>query len=135
MKQIFISICFFICLPLCSQNLSGLKVTELAPKVFNAMLKVSQGATLIDVQTSDQFAEAHLINANSLPQKKDLIDFINCLDKSQKVFVYCKFGERSNQVGRLLLEHDFIYVYSLKGGVDAWKSYNLEVESDRIDKK
>lgn len=110
-------------------------VKELAPKVFNAMLNVSKGATIIDVQTAQQFVEAHISSAYPAPEKDDLIKIMASIDKSKRVFIYCRYGERSDKASKILIQNGFLYVYELKGGLDRWIDDNFEVEDVKIDKE
>lgn len=127
MRNIIIYICLSL---LVLSAYAKPKVAELPPKAFYAMLKVSPNATIIDVQTSEQFSKVHMKGALPAPEKKDLIKLSASLPKTSKLFIYCREGERSLSAARFLLEDGFKYVYSLKGGLLEWDKYDFPLEVD-----
>lgn len=105
------------------------KVTELPPKAFSAMLKISAKAKIIDVQTAEQFVQAHIVGALPAPEKKDLLKIVDTPTKETKIFIYCREGARSLEAANQLIKKGYIFVYSLKGGLLAWDEggYPLEL--------
>lgn len=76
---------------------------------------------LLDVRTSEEYAEGHIEGAMNIDVKKG--DFMNValsqLDKERPVAVYCKSGRRSASAAKMLTKEGFTVV-NLKGGIMAW---------------
>lgn len=53
----------------------------------------------------------------------DFLSEINELDPDQPVVVICQLGQKSFNAAHRLIELDFSCVYSLHGGLEAWKRY------------
>ena len=71
--------------------------------------------------------EAHEVAQDSLPQSlhiplADLAHNQRKLNRKKKWVVYCQKGIRSSQAATWLLKAGFQEVYSLRGGLDAWRS-------------
>ena len=81
---------------------------------------------LLDVRESSELNQGFIKGAKHIPLT-DLPKRIAELekDKSRKVAVYCRSGQRSSQACRTLKKHDFTDVYHLAGGVLAWESADL----------
>ncbi len=91
----------------------------------------SPDVILLDVRTSEEFAEGHLEGALNIDQGKS--DFMqqakSTLDTSKTIAVYCRSGRRSaNACGRLT-DEGFKCV-NLNGGIMAWKSAKMPVTTD-----
>ncbi|MBK7579678.1 MAG: rhodanese-like domain-containing protein [Myxococcales bacterium] len=99
---------------------SGSGVTAQAEgRVDGARAKqlVSEGATLLDVRTADEYAAGHAGPAKNIPVG-ELGSRIAELDRSRPVVTYCAVGARSRQAAELLRERGFT-VYDL-GRLSAW---------------
>jgi rhodanese-related sulfurtransferase len=78
---------------------------------------------LIDVRTPEEFAEGSIDGALNINWLSD--EFNNqvaVLDKSKKLYVYCKKGGRSLKSQARLKELGFTHVIDLEGGYDAYSS-------------
>ena len=78
---------------------------------------------LIDVRTPEEFAEGSIDGALNINWLSD--EFNNqvaVLDKSKKLYVYCKKGGRSLMSQARLKELGFTHVIDLEGGYDAYSS-------------
>jgi rhodanese-related sulfurtransferase len=85
-------------------------------------------AALVDVRGSDEFAAGHLRDAKNIPLA-DLASRISELDKSKSrtVVVICESGARSDKAARQLAAAGFEDVFSLEGGLTAWRAAGLPV--------
>lgn len=77
---------------------------------------ISDGATIVDVRTSDEFKKGHLKNSINIPLDK-LSDNLNKLDKNNPIITCCASGMRSATAKNILKSNDFTEVYN--GG--SWK--------------
>jgi rhodanese-related sulfurtransferase len=82
--------------------------------------------TVLDVRSADEFATGHLRDAKNIPLA-DLPNRIGELEKSKNrtVVVVCQSGVRADKAVRQLAAAGFEDVYSLEGGVTAWKAAGL----------
>lgn len=84
-------------------------------------------ATIVDVRTTEAFANGHIVGAISLPLK-DLPDKIKKIEKfkSQPVVVVCASGQDSTRAVPLLVQKGFI-TYMLQGGLRAWHDAEMPI--------
>ena len=88
-------------------------------------------AVLLDVRESAELAGGgKLPNALHIPLSQ-LNARAGELGKltSRPVVVYCARGNRSRTAGNLLAKHGFADIYSLHGGIKAWKDAGLPLEA------
>lgn len=85
-------------------------------------------ATVLDIRTPDEFKQGHIIDAkniisNDLPNQLPGLEH----DKNKPIIIVCYAGQSSLKAGKLLLKHGLTKVYSLKGGLNAWREAKLPV--------
>lgn len=90
------------------------------PKVVKQWLDAGETFRFIDVR------EPHEIRLGKVPQAEAL-DYANSsqymeLPTDTKLVFLCKNGARSLDIGAYFVGHKFSNVYSVKGGVDAWRN-------------
>ena len=83
---------------------------------------------LVDVRDSTQFAAGHVRDAKNIPLK-DLAQRAGELDKfkAKPVIAMCQSGIQSSQATTQLQKAGFTEVYSLDGGLAAWRAQGLPV--------
>lgn len=92
-------------------------------KEFCKMMK-AEGTFLLDVQSPEDYAEAHIKDAFNIPAQ-DVAASADDLPKDQKVLVVCKDGTASPSVAESLKSQGFDADY-LEGGVEkGWKAFKL----------
>lgn len=90
---------------------------------WKEQLLKDDSAVIIDVRTSDEYAEGAIPNAINIDVKQPqlFLDRINELDKTQCFYVYCQSGARSAEACAVLnLMCSISLTYSLEGGFSAW---------------
>ena len=108
------------------KGIIGANFESVSPKVAYEMLQNDDNVTLLDVRTVEEFkkdgkiADAKLIPLGQLPQN------LNMLDKSKKVLVFCRSGNRSVSASRILESNGFT-VINMNGGINGWRSEKLPV--------
>jgi thioredoxin 1 len=116
MKQLFLAL-----LVGCSNFLLAQTATKISVDVFEAKLKQTPTAQVLDVRTPAEFANGYLQNALNIDfRNSEFKERIAKLDKSKPVFVYCLSGGRSASAAQLLQEQGFTEVYDLQGGFAKW---------------
>jgi thioredoxin 1 len=88
---------------------------------FEKKLAATQNAQLVDVRTSEEFADGHLANSvNMNVNREDYKEMFGTLDKNKPVFVYCKAGSRSANAAKIMEQMGFKEIYNLDGGIMKW---------------
>ena len=85
---------------------------------------------LLDVRTPEEYKEGHLKGAINI-DVKDSVNFkkkaLVQLPKDKTVMVYCRSGRRSANAAGILAAEGYM-VFSLEGGILAWKEAGKEIE-------
>jgi phage shock protein E len=89
-------------------------------------LSTTEGVTVIDVRTPEEFAEGHIDGAMMIDFYADTFaDQIGALDQDGTYLVYCRSGNRSGQATSLMRQLGFQQVYDMDGGVVAYGQSGL----------
>ena len=95
--------------------------------LLQATQLLNQGKSVVlDVRSPEDFAAGHIRDARHIPLK-DLKSRISELDKfkSKSVIVVCSSGNQSARGAGQLKSAGFGEVYSLEGGLSAWRAQGL----------
>jgi len=80
----------------------------------------TEGVTLLDVRTQEEYDEAHIDGAVLLPYDAITADSAGLpADKDSAVIVYCRSGRRSAIAASTLISLGYTRVYDL-GGIQSW---------------
>ncbi len=103
-------------------------VVEIEPMDAQAELRNGASPILIDTREPHEYAEAHVEEAKLLPPSQVVagIDEI-APDKSRRVLVICRSGNRSATAAAQLTELGYEDVASVAGGIVAWQELGLPV--------
>lgn len=101
------------------------KTSQLSPQQAVQLIN-HENAIVVDIRTLEGYNSGHIVDAVSLPFS-ELNDKIKKLEKSktQPIIVVCEMGKESIQAVTLLGQKGFARVYSLEGGLRAWKLADL----------
>lgn len=93
------------------------------------LLMNQQDASVIDVREVDEFAGGHIINARNIPlsQIEARAGEVK-KNKSRPVIVCCASGNRSSAGVAALKKHGYEQVFSLAGGIAAWRQAGLPTQ-------
>ncbi|HUW97917.1 MAG TPA: rhodanese-like domain-containing protein [Acidiferrobacter sp.] len=89
-----------------------------------------QGGVVLDVREAAEFQSGHIPRAINIPlgevmsRGPELKKF-----KERPVIICCASGSRSARAAAVLKKDGFTSVHNLAGGVSAWRSHNLPIES------
>jgi rhodanese-related sulfurtransferase len=98
-----------------------------------AVLVLNQDdAVPVDVRPEAAFKAGHIINAINISQQ-DITGGAARLakHKDRPLLVYCESGAQSGAAVKALRHQGFTKVYSLRGGLAAWRAENLPVQGVR----
>ena len=80
-----------------------------------------EGFSILDVRTPEEFKAGRIEGSENIDYYAD--DFkakLENLDKDRTYFIYCRSGNRSGRVLKLMEEIGFERVYNLRGGIQSW---------------
>jgi rhodanese-related sulfurtransferase len=87
---------------------------------------MNQSALVLDIRPQEAFASGHVTGARHMPS--DQIATAGETLKKQKdkpIVVYCESGPLAASAVRQLVAQGFTKVFSLRGGLAAWRTDNL----------
>jgi len=82
--------------------------------------KLKKNSFFVDVRTEREYTNGHIPGARNIPLNQ-LSKRMNEIPKDTKVIVVCQSGSRSARGTMKLLKSGYSQVFSLKGGMIAWK--------------
>ena len=87
-----------------------------------------EGAIVLDVRDSKEFAAGHIVDAVNVPHTA-LESRLSELEKYKEkpVTIVCKMGQHAGTAGALLRKAGFASVSRLSGGMTEWRNQNLPV--------
>jgi len=127
MKQLALSLLSFMILFACNgqRDVS----TDLTPQEFRTKMAAQKNAVLIDVRTAEEVQRGKIkgqINMDLYsPEFKMLI---KGMDKNKPYYLYCATGVRSAKAAKFMRNEGFSEVYTLAGGIQAWRAAGLPVQ-------
>ncbi len=102
---------------------------DLKPSDFGTQIQKSD-VKLVDVRTPSEFSEGHIKGAINVDYNgADFATAMAQFGKEEKIYLYCKSGVRSGKALEQLQKLGFKNLYSLHGGIEAWKGENLPIET------
>jgi len=117
------------------QAVDSLKVKSLPPAAFQSAYQKSEKAMLIDVREFFEYKKSRIKDAVNIPSSGKLQNSADSIDKHLDLFFYCTSGFRSKRVAKFFYDKGFTNVYSLDGGIMAWRKAGLPVVKKKIRKK
>ena len=103
-------------------------VERLSPQFAAELIASSQAPLAVDVRAPREREEKHIEGSLSVPLNH-LMQNIKDLPKNRALLVYCAGGYRSSIAASLLKAGGFDSVCEIAGGLAAWESANLPVQS------
>lgn len=105
------------------------EVISISVDQFEELMKNKAAVKVLDVRTSAEVAQGHLPDALSMDfQNNNFKNEIAKLDKRRTYLLYCKAGTRSENAASIMIAAGFTHIYSLEGGIDAWKEAGKPIE-------
>lgn len=134
MKSYSVIILFIL---LASANLLGqvpdsLKFKSLPPDEFLSAYQNAEKRVMIDVREFFEYKKSRLKDAINIPSSANLEVSADSIDKNSDLFFYCTSGFRSKRVAKFFSGKGFTKLYSLDGGIMAWRKAELPVVKKKI---
>jgi thioredoxin 1 len=134
MKTESVLIVFFLILCNVSRGQvpDSLKFISLRPVDFQKAYQNDDKALLVDVREFFEYKKSRLNDAVNIPSSGNLGVPADTLNKEYSLFLYCTSGFRSKRVAKYFYDKGFPNLYSLDGGIVAWKKEGLPVIKKRL---
>lgn len=81
---------------------------------------------IIDVRTLEEFQSAHLNKAINI-EWQNILSIQNNINKTEKIYLYCRSGNRSEKATELLVDAGFVDVENLGSLEQASETLNLKI--------
>jgi rhodanese-related sulfurtransferase len=134
MKLVLFVIFLALCNVSAGQVPDSLKYRSLDPADFQRTFQNDDKALLIDVREFFEYKKSRIDNAVNIPSSANLDVSADTLNKEYSLFLYCTSGFRSKRVARQFYDKGFLKLFSLDGGITAWKKEGLPVNRKKIRK-
>jgi rhodanese-related sulfurtransferase len=134
----FSSIIALLLISYCSviaQVPDSLKYKSLDPYYFHLDYLKTDPALLVDVREFFEFRRSRIKDAVNIPSSGNLENSYDTINKNCALFLYCTTDFRSERVARRLYDLGFRKLYSLEGGIVAWRKEGFEVERKKVKRK
>lgn len=108
------------------KQMFGTRSTNDDVTVVEARRRQADGALVLDVRESAEWAGGHVPEARHIPLSQ-LTPRLGELPKDRDLLVICRSGNRSARAVELLRRSGFARVTNVAGGVSAWATAGLPV--------
>jgi NADPH-dependent 2,4-dienoyl-CoA reductase/sulfur reductase-like enzyme/rhodanese-related sulfurtransferase len=92
---------------------------------WNEVAKLNQQDILIDVRSTDEFANGKIAHAINIPVD-EIRNRLNEIPKNQPIYIYCEAGLRGYLAQRILLQNGYTQIQNLSGGYQLWNASSAE---------
>jgi hydroxyacylglutathione hydrolase len=103
-------------------------IERLSPRFVAELFALSGPPLAVDVRAPQEREQKHIGGSLSIPLNH-LVQNMEALPKNRPLLVYCAGGYRSSIAASLLKASGFDSVCEIAGGITAWESANLPVQS------
>jgi len=118
--------------PVSGQVPDSVKFQSLTPYYFQLEYLKEDPALLIDVREFFEFRGKRLKDAVNVPSSGNLEFSADTLNKDCALFLYCTTDYRSKRVARFFYDQGFRKLYSLEGGIVAWRKEGMPVVRKKV---
>ena len=91
----------------------------------DALRIINKGAMIVDVRSVDAFGSGHIVNARNIGLEALESDRPPLKRKKKVLLTVCENGASSSRAANALRKAGFESVFSLKGGLQQWRTENL----------
>ena len=96
-----------------------MRYTQIGMEEAVAMMAKEENYIILDVRTTEEFAEKHIPNAINIPNESiGSEELAELPDKKQLILVYCRSGNRSKQASEKLAALGYTNIYEFGGIID-----------------
>jgi rhodanese-related sulfurtransferase len=110
-----------------SQDPGSYKCITINPQDFYNNAKLNPEIKVSDVRMKSEFRPERIENAINIPLSKLPCKKAEAISRETTIYLYCKSGTRSCWAAAKFNDMGFKHIYSLEGGITAWKKSGLPV--------
>ena len=92
--------------------------------LFSANLLIAE--VIIDVRTSKEFQSGHLEKSINI-EWQDILSISSNIEKSEKIYLYCRSGNRSQKATEILSQAGFLNVENLGSVTQASEKLKVKI--------
>ena len=119
-KYIMILVSVIMIMGLTGCEKKDMSYTQISMEEAVAMMATEENYIILDVRTTEEFAEKHIPNAINIPNETiGSEELAELPDKNQLILVYCRSGNRSKQASEKLAALGYTNIYEF-GGINNW---------------
>ncbi|MBQ2882798.1 MAG: rhodanese-like domain-containing protein [Alphaproteobacteria bacterium] len=119
-KYIMILVSIIMIMGLTGCEKKDMSYTQISMEEAVAMMATEENYIILDVRTTEEFAEKHIPNAVNIPNETiGSEELAELPDKNQLILVYCRSGNRSKQASEKLAALGYTNIYEF-GGINNW---------------
>ena len=120
MKKILPLLCSALALSACGSASSELSFQQISMDAAITQMAEEDNFILLDVRTPEEFADGHIPGAINIPNESiGENDITELPDKEQRIYVYCRSGNRSKQASQKLADMGYTNIFEF-GGINDW---------------
>lgn len=98
----------------------------------DALIRIEQGARLIDIRDADEYLREHIPQAQLAPLPTLEQSGLPVNLRSEQIIFHCQSGKRTqNNAAKLLAAAAPAEVWLLEGGIEGWKAAGLPTAEDK----
>lgn len=137
MKKIYIIVALFLIVigTSIAQVPDSVKYKSLEPYYFHLDYLKTDTALLVDVREFFEFRRQRIKDAVNIPSSGNLEKSYDTINKNCTLFLYCTTDYRSERAARRLYDIGFRKLYSLEGGIVAWRKDGFPIEKKKVKRK
>lgn len=95
-----------------------------------AVQLINKGCSVVDIREAEQFAAGHIVDARNIALAEVSAGTPNLKNGKKPSLLVCENGARSGELAGKLRKDGIENVYSITGGLDAWRRENMPIVSD-----
>lgn len=108
----------------------GRSVKEISPQQAVQLMN-REGAAIVDVREAREFDAGHIVGAINIPEAR-ISERLKELEavREKPLLLYCGTGMVAGRAGSKLKKSGFGRLFSLRGGISAWRQENFPIARD-----
>jgi len=120
MKNVLLILLAVLLLTGCAAPAEGGSYRQISMNDAITMMEEESGYIILDVRTSEEFADKHIPGAINVPNEIIKAEALSQLpDKERLILVYCRSGNRSKQASEKLAALGYTNIVEF-GGINDW---------------
>jgi rhodanese-related sulfurtransferase len=131
MKLLSTVVFIVISLSLSAQPTDTVQFTSVGPEDFLTLIRFEEKAVIIDVRMPFEFRKERIENSVNIPMSKTEKRISDVAGIESVILLYCTTDYRSIRIASRYYDLGYRKIYSLEGGIEAWKRKGLPVIKKR----